>query len=148
MDRIKFRNHDYIRDSFASRPRYGEFGSLPIDKTPSKSFNIDPDTGRPMSDVDKLIKTSDAQEMLARFSSLDEVKSNFLPKDMDDISALSFLHPRSAQLPSELAHWQEGLAQRQYQKAQAAKRAELQKAADERVAAYMKEMASTTPKED
>lgn len=97
---------------------YGKKGSFPIDQTPALPFNIDPDTGRPMSDIVKLTKIQDAVNQQAFLASLKETKSNFLPADMSDDDALMFLKPRSIQTRSQLLDWKTKLAEHQLKEKQ------------------------------
>lgn len=114
-------NPNYMVANYYSRVRFGEKGSVPIDQTPSQSFNIDPNTGRPMSDIQKLVKMQNVAEQQAAFAGLSEFKSNFLPSDIKDEDALKFMCPRLSQLPSELLSFREGLV-----KAKIAEQAEQQ----------------------
>lgn len=119
-------NPNYMVANYCTRVKFGEKGSVPIDQTPSQSFNIDPNTGRPMSDIQKLVKMQNVAEQQAAFAGLSEFKSNFLPSDIKDEDALKFMCPRLAQLPSELLSFKEGLVksklaeQAEHQRKQAA----------------------------
>lgn len=125
----------YIRDVIMSRPSFGESGSVPIDQTPSQEFNVDPCTGRPMNDIQRLVKSQSDLEMQAQFAQLKEFKANFLPKDMSDSDALKFMCPRTCQLPSEILdyrvnHAKDALNQ-EIQKRNAAKLEDSRKKTDE-----------------
>lgn len=109
MDKRQVFNKSYFTYCKDSVINYGEKGSLPIDQSMSKKFNIDPATGRPMNDVQRLVKMQNDFEMQRCFAQLPEYKSNFLPKEMSDEDALMFMCPRNKQLPSELLDYREGL---------------------------------------
>lgn len=91
----------------ASNPSYGEQDTVPIDQTPSKNFNIDPSTGRPMSQITSLLRAQSAVEMQAGFAALNEFKSNFIGKDISNEDALKYAMPSRFQLASEIAEFQE-----------------------------------------
>lgn len=109
MQKRNFVNTGYVRHIVFTAPKFGEKGSVPLDQTPSKEFNVDPNTGRPMSDVQRLCKMQSDFEMQALFASLPEFKTKFLPDNMSDSDALKFVCPRLAQLPSELLSYRENL---------------------------------------
>lgn len=138
--------------NYYTRVKFGEKGSVPIDQTPSQLFNIDPNTGRPMSDIQKLVKMQNVAEQQAAFAGLSEFKSNFLPSDIKDEDALKFMCPRLSQLPSELLSFKEGLV-----KAKLAEQAEQQRkqAAEQKVKAdkefmekFRKELTEKSNKKD
>lgn len=118
MDKRNFVNQSFIRHSIATRKRYGAKGSFAIDQTPSLPFNIDPDTGRPMSDIQKLVKIQDAVNQQALFSQLKEFKGKYLPADMTDEDALVFIKSRHCQTKSELLDYKTGLAKYQLEQQQ------------------------------
>lgn len=120
MQKRNFVNTGYVRHVVFTAPKFGEKGSVPLDQTPSKEFNVDPCTGRPMSDVQRLCKLQSDFEMQALFASLPEFKSKFLPDSMSDADALKFVCPRLAQLPSELLEYRENLTKYQIAQAQLA----------------------------
>ena len=124
MQKRNFINTAYMRAVVSTAPKFGEKGSVPLDQTPSKSFNIDPNTGRPMSDVQRLCKMQSDLEMQAAFAQLPEFKTKYLPEGMSDVDALKFVCPRLAQLPSELIEYREGLARYQIAQSQLAKERE------------------------
>lgn len=109
MDKRQVFNTAYFDYATKHVIKYGQKGSLPIDQSMSKKFNIDPATGRPMSDVQRLVKMQNDVEMQRCFAQLDDYKSNFLPEDMPDEQALMFMCPRDKQLPSELLAYRDGL---------------------------------------
>lgn len=107
MDKRVIFNTGYLCSSFASRVVFGEKGSVPIDQSFSQSFNIDPNTGRPMSDVQRLVKMQNDMQIQAAFAQLPEFKSKFLDEKMSDTDALKFMCPRLSQLPSELLKYRQ-----------------------------------------
>ena len=120
MQKRNFVNTGYVRHVVFTAPKFGDKGSLPLDQTPSKDFNVDPCTGRPMSDIQRLCKMQSDFEMQAAFSQLIEFKSKFLPEGISDSDALKFSCPRLYQLPSELLAYRENLAKYQIAQAQLA----------------------------
>lgn len=102
MDRINksFRFHGSLTEVV----KYGEKDSVPIDQLPKERFNIDPMTGRPMSDITAILraKGSEQQNLLAN---LEEFKADYLPEGISDEDALKYYKPRLCQLPSELAEY-------------------------------------------
>lgn len=117
----------YIADVYFSRPSFGSPGSVPIDQTPSQDFNVNPHTGRPMSDIQRLVHIQNDLQLAAEFAQLQEFKPKFLPKDMTDEDAIKFAVPRLSQLPSELIAHRVKLAKMQFDKVQAQKKQELEK---------------------
>lgn len=141
MDKRQVFNTSYLNHASKHIIKYGEKGSLPIDQSMSKKFNIDPATGRPMSDVQRLVKMQNDVEMQRCFAQLDEYKSNFLPKDMSDDDALMFMCPRDKQLPSELLSYREGLTKyrlQQHEIAEQRKVADAKAKADEEFFAQLR----------
>ena len=120
MQKRNFVNTGYVRHVVFTAPKFGDKGSLPLDQTPSKDFNVDPCTGRPMSDIQRLCKMQSDFEMQAAFSQLTEFKSKFLPEGISDSDALKFSCPRLYQLPSELLAYRENLAKYQIAQVQLA----------------------------
>lgn len=120
MQKRNFVNTGYVRHVVFTAPKFGDKGSLPLDQTPSKDFNVDPCTGRPMSDIQRLCKMQSDFEMQAAFSQLTEFKSKFLPEGISDSDAIKFSCPRLYQLPSELLAYRENLAKYQIAQAQLA----------------------------
>ena len=118
MDKRQVFNKSYFHRAFVSRVKFGEKGSIPMDQSYSKSFNVDPNTGRPMNDVQRLVKEQNDLAMQAAFAQLHEFKSEFLPKEVSDSDALKFMCPRLAQLPSELLSYKEGLTKYQLKQQQ------------------------------
>lgn len=100
------------------RIKYGARGSFPIDQTSSMPFNIDPDSGRPMSDIQKLVKIQNDVNMMALFSHLPELKSSYLDENMTDEDAVKFLKSRYCQTKSELTNWKTKLAEYQVKESQ------------------------------
>lgn len=132
MNTRNFSNTSNIRRNIASSPKYGVKGSFPIDQTPSMSFNINPDTGRPMSDVQRLVKIQDQVNQQALFASLKDYKSSYLPSDMSDEDALTFIKSRYCQTRSQILDYKESLAKYQLDKENAAKSAALEKEKQDR----------------
>lgn len=128
----------YVQMVVRTRASYGQKGSLPIDQTPAKDFNVNPDTGRPMSDIQKLVKMQDAVEMQAAFANLPELKAQFLPEGTTDEDAIRFTHPKLAQMPSEMAHWKQAIGKYQVQKAQLAQLRAERAAFDRELAEFRK----------
>lgn len=100
----------YIRhtpaDSLLFDAKFGENGSCAIDQTPCKEFNIDPLTGRPISDLTAILRAKDDQAE-AIIKGMQEYKADFLPDDISDEVALKYYQPRLCQMPSELAELRE-----------------------------------------
>lgn len=119
MDKRVIFNKSYLHSCIRSRVKFGEKGSVAIDQTPAQSFNIDPATGRPMSDIQRLVHMQNDLAMSQAFASLNEFKSNFLPADIDESEALRFMCPRLSQLPSELLSYKEGLVKYQLEQQKA-----------------------------
>lgn len=116
MDRISRTSvNANLISHFHSRAKFGEHGSCPIDQYYSQSFNIDPQTGRPMSDITSLMRMQNNVEMQAAFAALGDYKSNFLSPDISDADALPYLKPRLAQMPSELLEWRGKLDEQKLQ---------------------------------
>lgn len=113
MDFRKRINFDYTRHQRITAVNFGEKGSVPIEQAPAKDFNLNPDTGRPMSDIQRLVRVQNDVAMQAAFSQLQEFKANFLPADTSDADALKFVCPRLSQLPSELLAYRDGLTKYQ-----------------------------------
>lgn len=98
-------------------PKFGEGDSCPIDQSPAADFNIDPDTGRPMSDITKLVRAQTQFEKDRIYKDLvqhpDEKGIAFDDKE-SLANSLKFAVPRLTQLPSELADYTESLYQRHF----------------------------------
>lgn len=102
---------------------YGEKGTCAIDQTPAKEFNIDPLTGRPISDITSILRSKDADaERIIK--GLTEYKAEFLPADISNEEALKFYQPRLCQLPSELAELNEVYTKKQLDEMSEKKRLE------------------------
>lgn len=115
----------YLRSVRLSRVRFGEKGSVPIDQTPAQSFNLDPATGRPMSDIQRLTKLQDNYALQTQFAQLKEFKTQFLPDDVSNEDALKFMCPRYSQLPSELLEYRDNLLRDHLSKEQAKQQKEV-----------------------
>lgn len=104
MDRIdkNFRFHP----SMISPVKYGEKDSVPIDQQPAQRFNIDPMTGRPMSDITAILRAK-GKEQDHLLENLTEFKATYLPDGISDEEALKYYKPRLCQMPSELAEYTE-----------------------------------------
>lgn len=85
--------------------KFGDGDSVPINQDPSKEFNIDPSTGRPMQQITALLRAQKASEQMAILDGLEEFKSNYLPDDMSNEDAIRFMMPRYCQLPSQVAEF-------------------------------------------
>lgn len=152
MDKRIIKNFKYLRSTHSSRVKFGEKGSVPIDQTCSQDFNIDPNTGRPMSDIQRLVKMQDSYAMQSVFAQLNEFKSNYLPAETSDEDALKYLCPRLSQLPSELLSYKDGLTkmalEKQEQLAREKAIKDKQKADQEYMEQFKKELLdSNKPKE-
>lgn len=86
---------------------YGKDDSCPVDQSPVEDFNIDPSTGRPMSDITKLVRAQSQYEKENILKRLNE-------RPLEDVmtleqikTELKYGKPRLAQLPSELADYAE-----------------------------------------
>lgn len=93
-------------DSILMDAKFGEIGTCPIDQAPSKDFNIDPLTGRPMSDLTALLKAKDG-EAERIIKEMQQYKADYLPADISNEDALKYYQPRLCQMPSELAELQQ-----------------------------------------
>lgn len=114
MDRV-IKPFEMVHSSVIEPIVFGDPRSCPIDQTASVGFNIDPDTGNPMSTFDVLMK-ADKLEQRRILDGLQEYKSNFLPSDISDTDAIRFALPRTCQLPSELAEYQSALTERELER--------------------------------
>lgn len=103
-------NGDFYHPARFERVKYGTYDSVPINQASSMPFNVDPDTGRPMSVITSIIRSQNAVEQQAAFAQLNEFKSNFLPADMSNEDAFKFAFPSRCQLPSEIASLHEHFA--------------------------------------
>ena len=86
---------------------FGKMDSCPIDQSPCEDFNIDPATGRPMSDITKLVRAQSQYEK-------EQLLKHIVERPMSEVltaeqikQELKFGKPRLAQLPSELADFAE-----------------------------------------
>lgn len=118
MDRI---NKNFcFHDSLLEVVKYGEKDSVPIDQQPAQSFNIDPMTGRPMSDITAILRAK-GSEQNNLLSNLEEFKADYLPEGISDADALKYYKPRLCQLPSELAEYSEKVTSERLEEAKKAK---------------------------
>lgn len=93
---------NYLHHIISTKVRYGDKGSCPIDQTPAQDFNVDPHTGRPMSDIQRLVHIQNDLQLASEFAQLQEFKPKYIDKEMSDADALKYAIPRMCQLPSEL----------------------------------------------
>lgn len=117
MDTRKIYNRSALSRIAHNRVRFGKKGSIAIDQTSSMHFNIDPSTGRPMTEIERLVRIQDSVAQQALFSQLSEFKSQFLPVDCTDEAALMFMKSRHVQTKSELLAYKDNLAKYQLNKA-------------------------------
>lgn len=105
MFRTKSRVSAKVAANIINAPKYGESGTIAIDQTLSKPFNIDPSTGRPDYLMTRLMRESNNAAFESMFASLDEFRSRTLPEGMTDEESLNYMRPRSCQLHSEQIEW-------------------------------------------
>jgi len=86
---------------------YGKDDSCPVDQSPVEDFNIDPSTGRPMSDITKLVRAQSQYEKDQILKHLDERPVGDFMTLEQIRTELKYGKPRLAQLPSELADYAE-----------------------------------------
>ena len=122
----KFTN-SYLHHTLETRLAFGDVGSCPIDQTPAQSFNLDPHTGRPMSDIQRLVHIQNDLQLASEFAQLQEFKPKFIDKEMTDVDALKFAVPRLCQLSSELVEHRLGCMKRLMDEQSKAKDAALKK---------------------
>lgn len=116
MDRI------FINSRYHSTPTNFAFGkgdTVPIDQTPSASFNIDPSTGHPLSDITAIVRADNKFEQERMLANLVKYESEFLPPDANIDDVLKYSQPRLAQMPSELAELTEKFTKSRYDEAKA-----------------------------
>lgn len=111
MDRKQF---PIVSLGSIKEPEFGCPDCCPIDQTPSRDFNIDPTTGRPMEEITRVMRCQTQAEMQNSLMNLPVFSSEYLPDDISARDALKFMKPSLCQLPSELAEWSEAIAQYQY----------------------------------
>lgn len=105
---------------------YGTMDSCPIDQTPVSAFNIDPETGRPESDITKILRAQTKFEQEKLYKELVE-----RPVPVSEMTAEQIRHeilygrPRLAQSPSELADYAEQMQQKALDDAENARKKEL-----------------------
>lgn len=116
MDRI---NLSFVKTSLLASEvvPFGELDSCAVDQSPSKEFNIDPTTGRPISDITCILRAKglEKQQLLA---DLPQNEATYLPDDANEDDVLSELPDRNAQLPSELAEHTERITSRRLEQAE------------------------------
>lgn len=88
---------------------YGEADSCPIDQSPCEDFNINPDTGRPMSDISRLLRAQTKYEQTEMLKRMEERPIGEVMTKEQLVHSLKYAQPRLAQLPSELADFTENL---------------------------------------
>lgn len=97
------------------KPKYGEKDTSPIDQSPVLDFNINPDTGRLMSDMTKLLH---AQSQFEHDKLLKEL--TFRKVDLTEMTdaqindTIKYARPYLSQLPSEMADHAEYLQQERF----------------------------------
>ena len=108
MDRYLFNRH-VVHPSIGVNMDFGESDCIPFDQTGVRPFNIDPDTGNPISDISCILRAKglDQSRLISDF---EQYESEFLPEDISDEDALKFYQPRLVQMPSELAELAERIA--------------------------------------
>lgn len=105
---------------------FGEKGSVPIDQSPAQDFNIDPATGRPVSDISKLVRAQNKMELNKALNDIEEFKAaTGLPDEITDEQALDYVNPRLCQLPSERFALVEEMTQAKLDKAEKERAAKL-----------------------
>lgn len=129
MDRLI--NPNGFCHSIVEPVKYTELDSVPIDQSSVQEFNIDPDTGRPISDITIILRSQNKMEQERVLSTMQKFDSSFLPDDISDEDAVKFVVPRYSQMPSELAEVAEKFTQLKLDEAKKAaekkKEAELNK---------------------
>lgn len=98
---------------------YGKMDSCPIDQTPVKDFNVDPETGRPESDITKMLRAQTKYEQDKLYKELVERKVSDVEMTESQLRhAALYGLPRLAQSPSELADYAENMVRMQQEKAE------------------------------
>lgn len=146
MDRINFSLVNDISPELVTSFDYGHGDTVPIDQTPAKSFNIDPKTGRPMSDLTALLKAQplDRERLLANmeeFRADYALKPDATPSDVAE--SLKYALPRLAQMPSELAEYAEFVTSKRLEEAKKVKEADFLKQLDEDCVSSLKKDSDT-----
>lgn len=118
---------NYLYHIVSTRVRYGDKGSCPIDQTPAHDFNVDPHTGRPMSDIQRLVHIQNDLQLASEFAQLQEFKPKYIDKELSDADALKYAVPRMCQLPSEILDFRVKQAKEMQDKQQAKAELERQK---------------------
>lgn len=103
MDKRYFKNSVSSPERFMCDIQFGDIGSVAIDQTPAALANINPRTGFPYSDIQKIMIQTDVAERRRLLDNLPSFKADFLDDNVTDEQALSMLCPPSMQLPSEYA---------------------------------------------
>lgn len=152
MDKRKIFNKNSVKRARIIAVQFGKHGSIAIDQTPSMKFNIDPSTGRPMTEIERLVRIQDSVAQQALFSQLREFKSQFLPADMTDEQAIMFQKSRHCQTKSELLAYRDGISRYNLQQELTAKtnaaREAKEKADRELFESYVNEIKSLKSKAD
>lgn len=112
MFKVNSNTRSFLRRVSDDLIKYGDSRSVAIDQTLGKSFNIDPETGRPDYYITRLIRESSNVGFEQAFAQLDEFRSKSLPEDMSTEDALGYLKPRSCQTAAEIISWQTSLRSR------------------------------------
>lgn len=86
---------------------FGSGDSVPVDQSPCEDFNIDPATGRPISDITKLLRAQSQYEKEQMLKKLEERPLGDVMTKEQILQSLKYGKPRLAQLPSELADYSE-----------------------------------------
>lgn len=111
--------HPIIDVSLYASVEYGKMDSCPIDQTPVQDFNVDPETGRPESDITKMLRAQTKYEQDKLYKELVERKVSDVEMSESDLRhAALYGLPRLAQSPSELADYAESMVRMQQDKAE------------------------------
>lgn len=98
---------------------YGEMDSVPIDQSPVQDFNVDPETGRPESDITKILRAQTKFEQDKLYKELVERKVDVSELSVEQLRhEAMFGRPRLAQSPSELADFVESMQQKAFNDAE------------------------------
>lgn len=116
----------FIDVSLYASVEYGTMDSCPIDQSPIEDFNIDPETGRPESDITKILRAQTKFEQEKLYKELVE-----RPVPVEEMTDMQIRHeimygrPFLAQSPSELADYAEQMQQKAIDDAEKARQKEL-----------------------
>lgn len=80
---------------------YGEKGSVCIDQTPCARANINPRTGFPYTDMQKIMLQQDLVERRRLLENMQSYRDDFLPADIKEEEAFKYMSGSNMQLPSE-----------------------------------------------